>query len=131
LIAPRCISVHSVCINPIVPGNTKISAVNETHGRRDKRLRRRLRFAPEQPLETSMSATLATIVWPEVAKRANAFAQIFSACWDGIARHFVCRAAITTLCELDDRALRDIGIGRSQIEAAVHGFITLPGQART
>ena len=77
-----------------------------------------------------MSATLATIVRPEVTKRANAFAQTFSACWDGIARHFVRRTAIATLRELDDRALRDIGIVRSQIEAAVHGFITLPDRAR-
>jgi uncharacterized protein YjiS (DUF1127 family) len=77
-----------------------------------------------------MSATLATIIRPEVAKRANALAQIFSACWNGIARHFVCRTAIATLGELDDRALRDIGIARSQIEAAVHGFITLPDQGR-
>ena len=33
------------------------------------------------------------------------------------------RAAIKTLRELDDRALRDIGIERSQIEAAVHGVV--------
>jgi uncharacterized protein YjiS (DUF1127 family) len=104
--------------------------VNEPHGRRDKRVRRRPRIAPEQPLETGMSATLATIVRPEVTKRANAFAQIFSAYCDGIARHFVRRIAIATLRELDDRALRDIGIARSQIEAAVHGFITLPDQGR-
>jgi uncharacterized protein YjiS (DUF1127 family) len=68
--------------------------------------------------------------WPEVAKRANAFAQIFSACWDGIARHFVRRTAIAAIRGLDDRALRDIGIARSEIEAAVRGFITLPDQAR-
>jgi len=77
-----------------------------------------------------MSETLATIVRPEVTKRAKTLAQIFSACWDGIARHFACRTAIATLRELDDRALRDIGIARSQIEAAVHGFITLPDQGR-
>ena len=77
-----------------------------------------------------MSATPATIVWPEVTKRANAFTQIFSACWDGIARHLVRRAAIASLSEHDDRALRDIGLERSQIEAAVCGFITLPDQAR-
>jgi uncharacterized protein YjiS (DUF1127 family) len=84
----------------------------------------------EQQLETGMSATLATIVRPEVTKRANTFAQIFSACCDGIARHFVRRTAIATLRELDDRALWDIGIARSQIEAAVDGFITLPDQGR-
>jgi uncharacterized protein YjiS (DUF1127 family) len=77
-----------------------------------------------------MSATLATIVWPEVTKRANAFTQIFSACWDGFARYLVSRAAIATLHGLDDRALRDIGLARSQIEAAVYGFITLPDRAR-
>ncbi|WP_349253748.1 DUF1127 domain-containing protein [Bradyrhizobium sp. CB82] len=31
------------------------------------------------------------------------------------------RAAVKTLNELDDRALRDIGITRSQIEDAVYG----------
>ena len=77
-----------------------------------------------------MSATLATIIRPEVTKRANAFAQIFSAYCDGIARHFVRRIAIATLREFDDRALRDIGIARSQIDAAVHGFVTLPDQGR-
>ena len=77
-----------------------------------------------------MSATLSTIVLPAVTKRANSFAQIFSAYCDGIARHFVRRTATATLRELDDRALRDIGIAHSQIEAAVHGFITLPDQGR-
>lgn len=33
------------------------------------------------------------------------------------------RAAIKTLSELDDRALRDIGITRSQIEDAVGGHL--------
>jgi uncharacterized protein YjiS (DUF1127 family) len=33
------------------------------------------------------------------------------------------RSAIKTLSELDDRALRDIGITRSQIEDAVYGQI--------
>jgi uncharacterized protein YjiS (DUF1127 family) len=33
------------------------------------------------------------------------------------------RAAIKTLSELDDRALRDIGITRSQIEDAVSGHV--------
>ena len=33
------------------------------------------------------------------------------------------RAAIKTLSELDDRALRDIGITRSQIEDAVGGRV--------
>jgi uncharacterized protein YjiS (DUF1127 family) len=39
------------------------------------------------------------------------------------------RQAIKVLSEMDDRALRDIGIARSQIEAAVGGTLT-PGMAR-
>ena len=70
-----------------------------------------------------MSSTLATIVRPAVTKRAGAFSRLFSACVDGIARYFVRRAAIASLRELDDRALRDIGLVRSQIEAAVRGFV--------
>jgi len=78
-----------------------------------------------------MSATLATIVRPEVTKRPGVFLQLVGACWEGIARYFVRRAAIARLSELDDRALRDIGLVRSQIEPAVDGFITLSNQART
>ena len=76
-----------------------------------------------------MSATLATIGRPQVTNRPGAFSRIFSAGWDGIARYFVRRAAIARLHEFDDRVLRDIGIERSQIEAAVCGLIT-PSQAR-
>ncbi|MEH2532890.1 uncharacterized protein YjiS (DUF1127 family) [Bradyrhizobium sp. AZCC 1588] len=42
---------------------------------------------------------------------------------NGIVTHFAHREAIKTLSELDDRALRDIGVERSQIEAAVRGSI--------
>jgi uncharacterized protein YjiS (DUF1127 family) len=38
-----------------------------------------------------------------------------------LADYFERRAAIKTLRELDDRALRDIGIARCHIEAAVGG----------
>jgi uncharacterized protein YjiS (DUF1127 family) len=72
-----------------------------------------------------MSATLSTIIRPAVAKRPGAFSRLFGACFDGIARYFVRRAAIACLCQLDDRALRDIGLVRSQIDAAVCGFVTL------
>jgi uncharacterized protein YjiS (DUF1127 family) len=40
----------------------------------------------------------------------------------GIVTHFAHRQAIKTLNELDDRALRDIGIERGRIESAVHGI---------
>jgi len=39
---------------------------------------------------------------------------------NGIVTYFAHREAIKTLSELDDRALRDIGIERSRIESAVH-----------
>ena len=40
-----------------------------------------------------------------------------------IVTYFAHRQAIKTLSELDDRALRDIGIERSRIESAVRGVV--------
>ena len=77
-----------------------------------------------------MPATLSTIVRPAVTKRADPLSRLLSACWEGIARYFVRRAAMASLHELDDRALRDIGLVRSQIEGAVCGFMSLSDQAR-
>jgi uncharacterized protein YjiS (DUF1127 family) len=77
-----------------------------------------------------MSATLATIIRPEVRKSPGTFPRLLRACWNGIVRYFVRRAAITSLSELDDRALRDIGLVRSQIEPAVDGFLTRSDRAR-
>ena len=42
---------------------------------------------------------------------------------NGVVSYIARRQAIQTLSELDDRALRDIGIERSRIESAVHGVI--------
>ena len=42
---------------------------------------------------------------------------------NGIVTYFAHREAIKTLSELDDRALRDIGIERSRIESAVHCIV--------
>jgi uncharacterized protein YjiS (DUF1127 family) len=77
-----------------------------------------------------MPATLPTINWPAVTMRPGAFSRLLSICCQGIAGYLACRAAAATLRELDDRALRDIGLERSQIEAAVYGFIALSDQAR-
>ena len=75
-----------------------------------------------------MSATLSTIVRPAGTQSPGASLPIFNACWEGIARCFVRRAAIASLREPDDRAPRDIA--RSRIEAAVHGFMTASNRAR-
>jgi uncharacterized protein YjiS (DUF1127 family) len=77
-----------------------------------------------------MSNTLSTIVRPAIARRADAFSRLFLASVDEIVRYFACRAAVTSLCEFDDRALRDIGLVRCQIEAAVHGFLARPDRRR-
>ena len=77
-----------------------------------------------------MSATLSTIVRPALISRPGAFVQLFNAALERIVRYFVCRAAIATLHALDDRALRDIGLERSEIEGAVYELITLSDQAR-
>jgi uncharacterized protein YjiS (DUF1127 family) len=76
-----------------------------------------------------MSATLITIARPAAAKPTT-ISRICVAAWDAVAGYLVRRSAITTLRELDDRALRDIGISRSQIEGAVQGLISLPEQGR-
>jgi len=75
-----------------------------------------------------MSATVSTIVRSAVTKGPGAFSRFFSGCWDGMVGYFVRRAAITSLHELNDRALSDIGITRGQIEAAVRGFVPLRDQ---
>lgn len=77
-----------------------------------------------------MSASLAAIVRPQAASRTNTFSRLVVAFWEAITGYFVRRTAIATLRELDDRALRDIGIVRPQIEAAVQGFVTLPDRTR-
>ena len=77
-----------------------------------------------------MSATLSTIVQPAGTRQLGASLRIFSAAWDRIARYRAHRAAIASLREFDDRALRDIGLARSEIEAAVRGMI-VPYRGRT
>ena len=77
-----------------------------------------------------MSTTLSTIVRPAVPKRPGAISRLLGACCEGIAGYFFRRSAIANLSELDDRALRDIGLVRSQIEPAVRGFITRADRGR-
>ena len=55
--------------------------------------------------------------------------RLFGGWAHGLVTYWARREAIKLLSEMDDRALRDIGIARSQIEAAVGGALN-PGMAR-
>ena len=76
-----------------------------------------------------MPAILSTIVLPAVTKGPGVFSRLLSAAYEGIAGYLGRRTAIACLHDRDDRALLDIGLARFQTEAAVHGLITLSGQA--
>jgi uncharacterized protein YjiS (DUF1127 family) len=79
-----------------------------------------------------MSTILPTLIdRPRLTKRAGTLSRLFGACMDEIVRYFVCRSAIASLRELDDLALKDIGLRRCQIEPAVHGLIVRPDRSRT
>ena len=77
-----------------------------------------------------MSATLSTTARPEGTKSPGANLRTVDVYRERIARYFVRRAAIVNLRERDDGALRDIGLARSEIEAAVYGLITAPNRVR-
>ena len=78
-----------------------------------------------------MSATLSTLFRPAVTVRPGRYTrQLFYAWARDIAHYFGRRAALKRLREFNDRELRDIGLSRGQVEAAVYGFITRPDRAR-
>ncbi|RXT56388.1 hypothetical protein B6S44_04760 [Bosea sp. Tri-44] len=77
-----------------------------------------------------MSAFLPAITHPVTAKRSEALLRMPGALYRAIARYLDHRAAIADLREFDEQALQDIGINRSQIEAAVHGFVPRTGRGR-
>jgi len=60
---------------------------------------------------------------PASRKAAAGFFRLLGGWVNGVVTHLARRQAIQTLSELDDRALRDIGIERSRIESAVRGVI--------
>jgi uncharacterized protein YjiS (DUF1127 family) len=76
-----------------------------------------------------MPGILSTIVLPAVTKGPGAIFWLLSTACEGTANYLGRRTAIACLHGLDDHALRDIGLDRLQIEAAVYGRITLSGQA--
>ena len=78
-----------------------------------------------------MSATLSTLFQPAVTVRPGRYVRrLFHAWARDIAHYFARRAALKHLREFNDRELRDIGLSRGQVEAAVYGFITRPDQGR-
>jgi uncharacterized protein YjiS (DUF1127 family) len=78
-----------------------------------------------------MSATLSSLFQPAVTVRPGRYVRrLFHAFARDIAHYFERRAALRHLGELNDRELRDIGLARSQLEAAVYGFIARPDRAR-
>ena len=76
-----------------------------------------------------MPAIVSTIILPAAIKGSGIVSRLLAGACEGLAGYLGRRTAIACLHDLDDRALRDIGIGRFQIEAAVYGLITIPGQA--
>lgn len=77
-----------------------------------------------------MSASLSTTLRPAVTEQSGAVSRLISTSRHWVARYFARRDAIASLRELDDAALQDIGLARSQIEAAVRGLITRPARPR-
>jgi uncharacterized protein YjiS (DUF1127 family) len=63
------------------------------------------------------------ILQPAVTRRTRALFRLLRSWLDRAGRYLGRRAAIQWLRELDDRALLDIGLARSQVDAAVRGFM--------
>jgi uncharacterized protein YjiS (DUF1127 family) len=67
---------------------------------------------------TTISSAAAPAARPSMLSRLLRLLRMWA---DALATHWGRREAIKTLRQLDDRALRDIGISRCQIEIAVAG----------
>jgi uncharacterized protein YjiS (DUF1127 family) len=78
-----------------------------------------------------MSATLSTLFQPAVTVRPGRYVRLLFQAWArDVAHCFTRRAALKHLRQFNDRELRDIGLSRGQVEAAVYGFITRPDPGR-
>jgi uncharacterized protein YjiS (DUF1127 family) len=78
-----------------------------------------------------MSATHSKLFQPAVPVRPGRYIWLLFQTWaHDIAHYFARRAALKRLAEYNDRELRDIGLSRGQIEAAVYGFTPGPDRAR-
>jgi uncharacterized protein YjiS (DUF1127 family) len=70
-----------------------------------------------------MTTIYSTAGQPAPQSVPGGFFRVLGSWVNGIVTYLARRQAIQTLSELDDRALRDIGIERSRIEAAVRGNV--------
>ena len=70
---------------------------------------------------TTISQTAGRSLRPSSSSRF--FSALTNAAYYALLDRLERRSAVKTLSELDDRALRDIGITRSQIEDAVYGQV--------
>jgi uncharacterized protein YjiS (DUF1127 family) len=77
-----------------------------------------------------MTTISRTISQPVSARAIGGFARLLGKSVNAIVTYLARRHAIQTLNELDDRALRDIGIVRSRIESAVRSGAVDPDYGR-
>lgn len=70
-----------------------------------------------------MTTISSTAGQPATRPESAGFFRLIGSWVNGIVTYLAHREAIKTLNELDDRALRDIGIERSRIESAVRGIV--------
>jgi uncharacterized protein YjiS (DUF1127 family) len=70
-----------------------------------------------------MTTIYSTAAQPAPRSSVSGFFRVLGSWVNGIVTYLARRQAIQTLSELDDRALRDIGIERSRIESAVRGNV--------
>jgi uncharacterized protein YjiS (DUF1127 family) len=70
-----------------------------------------------------MTTIYSTAGQPAHQSSISGFFRLLGSWVNGIVSYLARRHAIQTLSELDDRALRDIGIERSRIESAVRGLV--------
>ena len=68
-----------------------------------------------------MTAISSTAARPAAPGRPGRFVRWIGLWANGLAEYLQRRAAIKALHEMDDRGLRDIGLARCHVEAAVYG----------
>jgi uncharacterized protein YjiS (DUF1127 family) len=89
----------------------------------EQRWRRRHRCAGGNPIGEQKMTTIPSTAARRSRSRAWAgFVRSIEIRADRLAAFWVRRATIKMLHELDDHALRDIGLARDQIETAIHGI---------